>query len=501
MVGDAGSWAQRYADVRGHFEAFTLVLRQLLEHVMNEAAISVAQVEDRTKTVASFADKLARKNDKYVDPLDDVTDLSALRVVVHYPADVERVGALIEHEFEVDWRNSIRRGFPNLEPDRFGYQSDHYVVRISEARCQFVEWRRFAGYRAEIQVRTVMQHAWAAVDHKVQYKGPDLPPAMQRRLSRLSALLEVADEQFASIQAHSDRLQASYAESVGRGELSIEINALSLDAYLSGTNLAEEWGTRAVRAGFEPAPRYSAYSEDALPRLLRALDATGIGSVSGLANVLHAAEAWGDGALSQIAKEARATFADARHPDLTAVPICILEILVLVSARDDAVIEASNFSPAMKRVIQRVSHQRVLIINFGPGATVLDGEDYRLALRGTPVAAGERLSSEDVANVQLRLFEVRPGFIAKGINRTIELEAVLLRRSEAPDDVAAELADDNLRWRAGGPEAINIAYDVTSAAKHHMLGGEPLLRLRTTEAIEWTRVSVAIFGKRPIDRA
>ena len=412
---------------------------------------------------------------------------------MHYPADVEAVGKLLEREFDVDWRNSARRGFSNVDPDRFGYRSDHYVVRISDARCQLVEWRQFEGYRAEIQVRTVMQHAWAAVDHKIQYKGSDLPTDMQRRLARLSALLEVADEQFASIQVQSDRIRASYEESVRRGELSIEINALSLGAFLWRANLADEWATRAVRAGFEPLQRYSAHNDHELPRLLRTLEATGIQRVKEFASALDAAQTWGDGVLSEIAREARATFGGAHHPDLAAAPISVLDILVLIFASDNAAIDASGFSPEMKRVIHSVSLEHVLIIGFGGGATALEGEEYYAWLRADAVVELKALRLSDVVNVQLRLSEARPSVTAQGVNRTIELEAALLEHSGETDAISAKLASDVLRWRARGPQIISTAYDVTASAKPDILEGRPLLRLRTAEAIEWTQVSLAIF--------
>ena len=87
---------------------------------------------------------------------------------------------MIEREFDIDWAYSSRRGEDD-PPDRFGYRSDHYIVRTPADE-------RFAGLSAEIQVRTVMQHAWAAVDHRIRYKADDLPRDLSRRLFRLNAL-------------------------------------------------------------------------------------------------------------------------------------------------------------------------------------------------------------------------------------------------------------------------------------------------------------------------
>src|SRR5689334_4607418 len=192
-------WGGEFGKVRGSFIDFTKSLETLLEALLEHRQIEVAALECRTKKPDSFIDKIVKKNEKYADPLREMTDLTGARIIVYYPADVARVDELIEAEFDVDWENSSRAG-ADVEPERFGYRSDHYVVSMND-RGALAEWKRFDGFKAEIQVRTVMQHAWAAVDHKLRYKREvDIPQALRRRLSRLSALLEVADEQFAAIR-------------------------------------------------------------------------------------------------------------------------------------------------------------------------------------------------------------------------------------------------------------------------------------------------------------
>jgi ppGpp synthetase/RelA/SpoT-type nucleotidyltranferase len=223
----------------------------LLPQILADESIDVAQLEGRTKSIESFTNKIVRKGEKYDNPLTDIKDLVGLRVILYYPADVEAVGSVIEREFTVDWDHSVRQG-ADVDPDRFGYRSDHYVVQLGAQRHSLAEWKPFADDCVEIQVRTVMQHAWAAVDHKIRYKGPDLPAQLQRRLARLSALLEVADEQFASLQSASDEVSGSYRASVEAGELDVGLDALSLAAYLEDSQLREKWGKKAVEAGFMP---------------------------------------------------------------------------------------------------------------------------------------------------------------------------------------------------------------------------------------------------------
>lgn len=101
----------------------------------------------------------------------------------------------------------------------------------------------YAGLRAEIQVRTALQHAWSAVNHKLDYKSPtEVPRELRRRLFRLSALFELADEQFSELRDARARIASEYAEDVRDGQLDIPLDQSSLIAYL------DDPGRRAVIA-------------------------------------------------------------------------------------------------------------------------------------------------------------------------------------------------------------------------------------------------------------
>jgi ppGpp synthetase/RelA/SpoT-type nucleotidyltranferase len=323
-------WEERYQGAREGFEDFCGETRRLVERLLADGAIDVAQIESRTKTVGSFGEKVRRKSGKYADPLAEMTDLPALRVIAYFPADVARIGALLEEHFDVDWPNS-RRQSAEAESDRFGYRSDHYVVRMSGARVGLPEYARFDGLRAEIQVRTVMQHAWAAVDHQLRYKNASqLPPELQRRLSKLSALLEVADEQFAALRSEADALQAGYEEEVQQGDFSAEIDLLSLPAYLGETGLAAEWAGRAIQAGFAPAG-----GPGELGYLVFVLDALGIRTLAQLQPFFVDADRWGVGYLARLAAES-----NARGFLPVAAPYDVLTFLLLTRAPPEIVLRS-----------------------------------------------------------------------------------------------------------------------------------------------------------------
>jgi putative GTP pyrophosphokinase len=225
-------WGNQYRAIRGTRLALTGRLRGLIDDLLAEAGIEVIQIEARTKDVDSFVEKISRKRAKYKNPLTEITDLVGLRIITYYREDVDKVGEILKKEFQIDPTNTVDKA-ADLDPDRFGYSSVHYVVSISPDRRKLAEWRPYAGIRAEIQIRTALQHAWSAVNHKLDYKSTtEVPRELRRQLFRLSALFELADEQFSRLRDERAALTSEYAEGVRDGQLDIPLNESSITVYL-----------------------------------------------------------------------------------------------------------------------------------------------------------------------------------------------------------------------------------------------------------------------------
>ena len=163
------------------------VMAQLKE-VFDEAGLVVASIEGRVKEEKSLAGKLELKGAKY-SSLADITDIVGLRVITFYSDDVDKVASAVDRLFEIDWENSVDKRKIH-EIDSFGYMSLHYICRTAGFP-----------YRFEIQMRTILQHAWANMIHDTGYKsGVEVPKEYLRNLSRLAGMLELADEQFSQIR-------------------------------------------------------------------------------------------------------------------------------------------------------------------------------------------------------------------------------------------------------------------------------------------------------------
>jgi ppGpp synthetase/RelA/SpoT-type nucleotidyltranferase len=225
-------WGERYRESRGIYESLALRLQNLLKEILHAADIDVAQIEARTKRVDSFVEKIQRKDGRYANPMTEMTDLIGLRVLVYYREDVDEVCDVLKQEFSIDRDNSVDKSAA-LDVDRFGYLSVHYVATLSGTRGKLREWKAFHEIKFEIQVRTVLQHAWAAVNHKLDYKSANAAPArLRRKLFQLSALFELADEQFSLIHRDSLEIAAEYKNKVSGGNFDLPLDVLSLRAYL-----------------------------------------------------------------------------------------------------------------------------------------------------------------------------------------------------------------------------------------------------------------------------
>ena len=179
---------EEYREHLSQFEEVKDKVQTLLKQVFEENGIIVAAVEGRVKTERSLAGKLELKGAKYAS-LADITDILGLRVITFYIDDVGKVASIVDRLFKVDWENSVDKRKAH-EIDSFGYMSLHYICSTEGFP-----------YRFEIQMRTVLQHAWANMNHDTGYKsGVEVPREYLRNLNRLAGMLELADEQFSQIR-------------------------------------------------------------------------------------------------------------------------------------------------------------------------------------------------------------------------------------------------------------------------------------------------------------
>ncbi|MDX8517202.1 GTP pyrophosphokinase [Mesorhizobium dulcispinae] len=223
----------QFVQSRPIYESYTSVLKRLLETLFEVNGTEYLQIESRTKTIESLVGKLNRpeKEGKYKS-LGDITDLSGLRIVTFYERDVENICRVLEQNFNIDNENSVDKR-KTMESDRFGYLSVHYVLGLSDIRNKLPENANFVHLKAEVQVRTVLQHAWAVLDRKLRYNTKSaIPKEIKRKLFLVSAKLEDADSNLTDIDLKVAELRKLYSDELKQGDPSSDINKDSLEVFV-----------------------------------------------------------------------------------------------------------------------------------------------------------------------------------------------------------------------------------------------------------------------------
>ena len=190
-----------------------------------DEGLKVHSVTLRIKSRASLAAKLARPDRSY-GSLWSVTDLIGLRVIVYFEAAVDTIGKLLEAHLPIDFAHSIDKR--RRDSGTFGYRSLHYVCRAEAPAAELPAEASF-----EVQVRTVLEHAWAEIEHDLGYKsGAAVPATVQRRLHRLAGLLELADQEFGAIRDDLRDYVRVLPERIAAEGDSVLLDRLSLGALL-----------------------------------------------------------------------------------------------------------------------------------------------------------------------------------------------------------------------------------------------------------------------------
>ena len=198
--------------------------------ILDEAGINYLTVTGRAKSVESFATKAGRTVDGlpvYPDPMKDITDQIGIRVITYVRSDVSAVAEVLGSYLTVLDDRDL--GQETASEGRFGYASRHLQVT------------RNGGPAAQVQVRTVLQHAWAEFEHDIRYKGTvpeEHARDFDRRFTLAAGLLELADQEFTTIR---DRLRGGSALDEEVATDSDGITPRELAAYLAGQYPDAEW--------------------------------------------------------------------------------------------------------------------------------------------------------------------------------------------------------------------------------------------------------------------
>jgi ppGpp synthetase/RelA/SpoT-type nucleotidyltranferase len=223
------------------YDDFKDKLDDLIKELLTYNDNSYHKLETRVKEIEKLDEKVYRKNGKY-KKLVDITDIIGIRIITYLEDEVDKIASLIEREFILDKENSIDKR--ELESDKFGYRSLHYIVSLTDQRQKLTEYQRFKDIKFEIQIRSILQHAWAEIEHDIGYKGEHaIPDTLKRNFYRAAALLETVDIEFVNIKKNANEYKETIEENIKLEPQNIEINLTSLLSFIENDPLVRKIDT------------------------------------------------------------------------------------------------------------------------------------------------------------------------------------------------------------------------------------------------------------------
>jgi ppGpp synthetase/RelA/SpoT-type nucleotidyltranferase len=264
------------------FEGFAEACERLVKQILDANHVRVHSVTSRVKKRANLQEKLGRLGKDY-QSLDEVTDLVGVRIITHFEDEVDRIATIIESEFAIDRNKSVDKRII-LDPDRFGYLSIHYICTLSEARARLVEYKQFKEKICEIQIRSILQHAWAEIEHDLGYKSGSVVPApIRRRFSRLAGLLELADIEFMQIRETLSSYAGEVEKALTEPFAEINLDDVSLQAFIQSDGTVRD-----LDQAMAEHVRAILVDPGNVQRLLEELRFVGLQTISDLRNALQA---------------------------------------------------------------------------------------------------------------------------------------------------------------------------------------------------------------------
>ncbi|MBN1118583.1 MAG: hypothetical protein JXA77_15335 [Bacteroidales bacterium] len=200
-----------------HHTEYLALLCKLLETIPR-----VELVSGRIKTSDECISKFNRKylseissftSDFYIS--DFISDLIGVRAICFYTEDIQYIRRELRKFFD-EKEITDKSGKLEKTEDKFGYRSLHLQLSLKNRLKTYPEAAKFKNIRFELQIRTVIQDAWSVLDHKIKYKK-SIPQKLKRRINRLSALFEIADDEFLSVKAEIEKEEKKIDNRIKKG--------------------------------------------------------------------------------------------------------------------------------------------------------------------------------------------------------------------------------------------------------------------------------------------
>lgn len=213
----AEKWLTVYRTEYSLYEEAAVIAADAIFEAVSGYSIAIHSVNGRAKSPDSAAEKVHRKN--YGRPKSQMTDAIGVRVITSYSQGVEEVLRRLRDKYEIDESNSVDKR-NDLTIKEVGYRSVHLVMTLGKVGKTGEAAKLLGNIKIEVQIRSIVDHAWAEIEHELRYKsGVDLPKDIQRRFAALAGTLELVDQEFNNLAGELVQLVHYYEERYKNREL------------------------------------------------------------------------------------------------------------------------------------------------------------------------------------------------------------------------------------------------------------------------------------------
>lgn len=280
------------------YEEYASRIRNLIQDLIEREGVAFQSVEGWAARPNDLISTLAERDEDEIASLDLVT----VRVLLRLPEDVYRVERIVVNEFAADLPRSVpSNGRLLTDPYRFGYPAVSYVLSLSDDRASLREWEKYRGLSFRLELRTMIQDAWAAIEPSARMTlSPAADMQMKRRMFRIAMLLEEADERFLelwnemkdeallvppSAEPRSDTPPVTAERTFSEEEL--------YNFFKEDIGLMSRWDSIAKEAGFPEFEPDSSYLRASFGYMCTILRAAGIDTFSEVRAFLSEVESGG----------------------------------------------------------------------------------------------------------------------------------------------------------------------------------------------------------------
>lgn len=198
VIKDSIELRTNYDELIPKYKRLVNLVSVIINTSLESKKIKIHSLKQRIKDYNSFLEKVDRK--RYGDPFKECTDLAGCRIVCLFLSQVDALEKIIDNEFDVVEVSDKRT---SKKFDQFGYVSLHMLVKLKKKRTDFVEYSDLKDLVCEIQIRTILQEAWAEIEHYLNYKATkeEKREDLLRKIFSLAGMFEVADSTFEEINS------------------------------------------------------------------------------------------------------------------------------------------------------------------------------------------------------------------------------------------------------------------------------------------------------------